>query len=441
MFSLRFSALALLLFTLGLSLSPAVHGYIDGAPEALTLPQMLLEFPAVGVYEVDRVDLERGAIFYKPVEWLQGQPASGIARHIVGAGAEFKKVKPGDRAVILGPDPYSRGLTLVAGNWYIANIDRSDGWWRNAQTNFDLNCCFRGSVAELVDAIRTLHLGKDVTVRSQVKRFAAPTQWVNYNLREAKRKTIVPEPVAAAETPMTAKAPVAQLTSQLRDPSLDLRIAAAAGLTRWGVDAKPATSALIELVATEKDAILRRLAIIALGRIEGDARSALPGLIALVQGGYEDVNALVGAEAVVAIRKIDPRGEAALPLLAQVLEKSPSIDARRHAVRTIGSIGMPLKNAQPFLLARLKSDIDADVRFGAAYALVAIQAEKTIVVPALIDALKDKSEFVRMSAARGLGALGDASISAIPHLKRALNDSDAEVRQYAEQALTAIPKE
>lgn len=438
-FSLRTLSLTTAL-ALAAILSPAAHAYIDGPVESLTLPKVLLEFPSVSVFQVDRVDRERGVILYKPVEWLQGPEATGIARHAVGTGDAFKKIKPGDRAVLFGPDPYGRGLALIEGIWYISVFDRSDGWWRNALSSYDLNCCFQGTVPELTAAIRSLHRGHDVTAKCRVKSNAAPTQWVSYNLREAKRKTVVSAPKAPPAAPSAAKASVAELTSKLRDPSLDNRVSAAEGLTHWGVAAKPATAVLVEIASTEKDPLLRRFAAIALGRIGGDARSALPALIALVQGGYEDASALTGVEAVIAIRKIDPHGEALLPLIGPLLQKDPEINVRRRAVNVINLVGPPLKNAQPLLLAAMKSDIDADVRFGAAFALVSVKADTAVVVPALIDALSDKSEFVRMTAAKCLAALGEASRPAIPHLKRALNDSNGEVRQYAETALAAIPK-
>ncbi|MBN9118934.1 MAG: HEAT repeat domain-containing protein [Planctomycetes bacterium] len=60
------------------------------------------------------------------------------------------------------------------------------------------------------------------------------------------------------------------------------------------------------------------------------------------------------------------------------------------------------------------------------------------VVPALIEALKDKEADVRRSAAIGLGTFGEQAKDAIPALQTVLNDPDARVREAAGKALTRI---
>jgi HEAT repeat protein len=60
------------------------------------------------------------------------------------------------------------------------------------------------------------------------------------------------------------------------------------------------------------------------------------------------------------------------------------------------------------------------------------------VVPALIEALKDKGEDVRWSAAIGLGYFGDQARDAIPALQAAQRDRDARVREAARVALSRI---
>ena len=60
------------------------------------------------------------------------------------------------------------------------------------------------------------------------------------------------------------------------------------------------------------------------------------------------------------------------------------------------------------------------------------------VVPALIEALKDKDVGVRQDAAIGLGSLGDLAIDAIPALQAAQHDRDARVREAAGVALSRI---
>src|SRR5262249_50030222 len=60
------------------------------------------------------------------------------------------------------------------------------------------------------------------------------------------------------------------------------------------------------------------------------------------------------------------------------------------------------------------------------------------VVPALIEALKDKEGDVRWSAAIGLGYFGEQARDAVPALQAARRDRDARVREAAGVALRRI---
>jgi HEAT repeat protein len=60
------------------------------------------------------------------------------------------------------------------------------------------------------------------------------------------------------------------------------------------------------------------------------------------------------------------------------------------------------------------------------------------VVPALIEALKDKDGDIRVSAALGLGSFGEQAKDAIPALEAAQGDRDARVREAAGKALSRI---
>jgi HEAT repeat protein len=60
------------------------------------------------------------------------------------------------------------------------------------------------------------------------------------------------------------------------------------------------------------------------------------------------------------------------------------------------------------------------------------------VVPALIEAVKNKAVDVRLSAVIGLGYFGEQAKDAIPALQAAQSDRDARVRQAAGIALSRI---
>jgi HEAT repeat protein len=66
------------------------------------------------------------------------------------------------------------------------------------------------------------------------------------------------------------------------------------------------------------------------------------------------------------------------------------------------------------------------------------KGDEVQVVPALIEALKDKAVDIRLSAAIGLGSLGEQAKDAIPALQAAQRDHDARVRKAASVALGRI---
>jgi HEAT repeat protein len=89
------------------------------------------------------------------------------------------------------------------------------------------------------------------------------------------------------------------------------------------------------------------------------------------------------------------------------------------------------------LIADLKSSNEGD-RIKAVRVLPQRKGDAAKVVPALIEALKDKESDVRWSAAIGLGYFGDQAKDAIPALQEAQRDRDARVREAAGVALSRI---
>ncbi len=89
------------------------------------------------------------------------------------------------------------------------------------------------------------------------------------------------------------------------------------------------------------------------------------------------------------------------------------------------------------LIADLKSSQERD-RIIAVRLLQLREGDGAQVVPALIDALKDKQVDVRWSAAIGLGYFGEEAKDAIPALQEAQRDRDPRVREAAGVALARI---
>jgi HEAT repeat protein len=71
-------------------------------------------------------------------------------------------------------------------------------------------------------------------------------------------------------------------------------------------------------------------------------------------------------------------------------------------------------------------------------AIRTLKGDAAKVVPALIDALKDKQSEVRLNAAIKLGFFGEKAKDAIPALEVAQSDRDIRVREAAGVALSRI---
>jgi hypothetical protein len=411
--------------------------------EALTIPRLLLEFRTVGVYEVERADIERGAVKYKLVERLQGASAAE-AKHALkygeGVPGEFKNLKPGQRAVLFTGDGYGRSVTLIEGAWYCSNYDPKGGWWLIAYTagHYDFNCAYVGSTAALVPAIQKLLRGEDVVVQCRKKSRTPELQWIRSSLREPHKKPVVEAPKTAPPPgPVTVRnEPVDRLVAALESPDVGARVGAALALGRLGREGKAAVPALMAALAKDKDPFVRRATAVALGEIGPEAAAAVPTLIGVLQGHYENVEGLVGAEASLAVARVDPQGKASVALLAPKL-RDPSPDVKMRTAGALGILGGVVKDAAPALCAALK-DPSVDVRYAVAVALGGIGPDPAVAVPALIEALQDKHMYVRSVAARALGNIGTPAKAAIPALEARLKDADADVRQAAGDALRRI---
>jgi HEAT repeat protein len=89
------------------------------------------------------------------------------------------------------------------------------------------------------------------------------------------------------------------------------------------------------------------------------------------------------------------------------------------------------------LLQDLKSRQERD-RIIAVRLLPQRKEDAARIVPALVEALKDKGNDIRLSAAIGLGYFGEQAREAIPGLQAAQRDSDARVREAAGRSLSRI---
>jgi hypothetical protein len=99
--------------------------------------------------------------------------------------------------------------------------------------------------------------------------------------------------------------------------------------------------------------------------------------------------------------------------------------------------GCAHKKTTDELIADLKSTQERD-RIIAVRLLPQRKEDASKVIPALIEALKDKADDVRCSAAIGLGYFGEQAKDAVPALQSAQKDGDVRVREAAGVALSRI---
>jgi HEAT repeat protein len=146
---------------------------------------------------------------------------------------------------------------------------------------------------------------------------------------------------AAARTlgkigPMQEQAVVLALAQLLTDGDLDVRLAAAAALERWGAAAKAAEPDLRRCVGST-DAELRRAALRALGAIGGpEAHAAIPEATAALA----DADARVRYTAARVLGKFGPVAKDATPALRQALEDE-SAEVQRAAGEALLNILRP----------------------------------------------------------------------------------------------------
>jgi HEAT repeat protein len=103
----------------------------------------------------------------------------------------------------------------------------------------------------------------------------------------------------------------------------------------------------------------------------------------------------------------------------------------------LACVGCGKSKSTDDLVVDLKAGQERD-RIVAVRLLPQRQADAAKVVPALIEALRDRDGDVRRSAALGLGSFGEQAREAVPALQAARQDRDVRVREAAGIALSRI---
>jgi hypothetical protein len=209
-------------------------------------------------------------------------------------------------------------------------------------------------------------------------------------------------------------------------PEPEARWRAADALGRIG---KAATPAAAELVAalSDRDPLVRGVAVRAIGELAPEVPGAMPGLVAL----FPDV------EAIRAVSRFGPAGADAVPRLIELLRhEDPTV--RWQAARTLGKVREPAVPSVPELVRLTGSDSESLVREHAAEAIGDIGPAAAAGIPALVQALKDPVPRVRRDAVRALGQMGPTAKGVLADVRLATQDPDADVKAAASRAVSLI---
>jgi HEAT repeat protein len=210
---------------------------------------------------------------------------------------------------------------------------------------------------------------------------------------------------------------------------LAVRRASVESLGNFGAAAKSVVPELVKLLADD-DATTRVNTAVALWKIDRHPK-AVPALVDMLESGTSPEPYLAAQ----ALGRMQPEAATVAPALIAALHSSDG-DVRRAAARSLGKLG---KAAFPALgQGKALQDPNPEARRQVIEALGWMGAEA---VNPLTAALKDKSPAVRRAAARTLGNLGTDARSALGALEAVVSDPDETVRDAGFKARRKISGE
>jgi HEAT repeat protein len=274
-------------------------------------------------------------------------------------------------------------------------------------------------------------------------------------------------PNEQAATELEKLAPSAdELVTQLADPQVEVRRAAAYALLGLFDPARSEQRAALTALLSDPDQTIRGLGLAAIKQMPAeDQAAALPQLAAMLDhqrerradnrasvarliGGLKSAGAAQAPALLVAVRadpegkvraaclaavsQIAPATEVVGPLAAALADKDPAVRIVASAqLRRLGAASAPAASQ----LATALGDSDQRVRENSADALIVLGAPA---VPALSGALGSDKVEARKYALAALAKIGPPAKSAIPAVEKCLQDSDPAVSKLAAQALKQI---
>lgn len=221
------------------------------------------------------------------------------------------------------------------------------------------------------------------------------------------------------------------LVGALSDTDGSVTVSAANALARIG---SPAVPALVSKLSHEA---FRGLIVEVLGEMGGEAESAVPALVKLLNSDDKDLR----REVYISLATMGPKAGAATSALMTILQNPDAAEGRAGAAYVLAHIGE--KKAVPVLKEILKTKQTEQVSRAAAWAIVKLEPENAdnvgIVMPHLIQATSSEISLVRKEAMSAFCTLGKSAGDALPCLlEHAESDADPSVKALSLQGLAKI---
>ncbi|MEO2013014.1 MAG: HEAT repeat domain-containing protein [Fuerstiella sp.] len=259
---------------------------------------------------------------------------------------------------------------------------------------------------------------------------------------------------------------VSPLAAALSDKDAIVRKLAVMSLAQLGESAVPAVAALTE-AATDPETEVRERAIYALGRIGPKAISA----VAALKSALDDESDFVRQSAARSIWLVTDSSEGLVSVLADIIESRSEGYAVRYAAETLASFGEDAQAALPALRTALANS-DEQFCLAVAGTILTLSPNDEDALNALLTGFQT-SQFInrqqlwklrlagpearkkivetatpwlhdaryRVAAASVLGAVGPAASAAVPTLRPFLKDRDRQLQRATFNALTQMGPE
>jgi HEAT repeat protein len=219
------------------------------------------------------------------------------------------------------------------------------------------------------------------------------------------------------------------LMATLQDERAEGRALAAQTLGEIGPEAKEAVPVLVRIAKDRRAGLERPAAALALWRIARHA-SAVPALVECIKGRDEAVR----HNASVDLGRLGPGAKAAVSALTDNLEAGEAV-----AAAALGEIGPEARAAVP-ALHKARTSRNAILRVDAALALWRIEKAEAALAT-WREAFKDKQKHIRIRSAEALARVGEGAKGTVPALIEALADRSLLVQDAAGEALKKIDPE